>query len=327
MIDNSTTIIVLLVLIIIVVCTILYFNNNNSSSLETVPPKIKSINNTNIIKTYSDLINEYDSIPRTPGGIPKLIIKTSWHNLKKLPPPIKDVLDTTIRLNPDYQVYYFDDDDINNFMKSYGVREYAAFNKLIPGAYKADLFRYCILYKYGGCYSDIGHVMLKSFDYIIGDNKLVVVKDKPNINYTGIHNALICVVSSSNFIKKLVDLSVENIEHMYYGENSLDITGPVMMGKVFQCYYFNYCKQTLNENYLMNKEGIKILELTRLDDSGINNNQLIQENNNMQLYITDNGVKVIKTKFDNYSEIMYTNNKKHYGELWGTNQVYFTNVP
>jgi hypothetical protein len=197
------------------------------------------------------------------------------------------------------------------FMKSYGEKEYSAYNKLIPGAYKADFFRYCILYKYGGCYSDIGHVMLKSFDSIIEENKLVIVKDKPRGIYFGIHNALICVVPSDKFIKQVIDVTTEHIENNYYGEDPLDITGPIMMGKVFQCYYSNYCNKPLEENYLMKKEGIKILEIVLVDN--INN----------ILYIIDNDVKVIKTKFDNYTEVMYTSSKKiYYDTAWHSNQVY-----
>lgn len=285
-----------------IILLILILINNVRSGLE-------SVFNTGKIGTYSDLIKEYDSIPKTPGGIPKLIIKTSWQKSNKLPYQIEDVLNITVRLNPDYKVYYFDDDDVIKFMKSFGSKEYASYNKLIPGAYKADFFRYCILYKYGGCYSDIGHVMLKSFDYIVGDNKLVIVKDKPRGIYYGIHNALMCVVPSDKFIKKLVDVTTENIENNYYGEDDLDITGPVMMGKVFQCYYSNYCNKKLDEKYLINKKGIKILELVLIDDI---------------LYIIDNDVKIIKTKFDNYTEVMYNSSTKkiYYSDAWRNHQVY-----
>jgi len=267
------------------------------------------------IKTYQDLIKEYESIPKTSGGIPKLIIKTSWQKLNNLSYQVKDVLNIILRLNPDYRVYYFDDDDCDNFMKSYGLKEYLAYNKLVPGAYKADLFRYCILYKYGGCYSDIGHVMLKSFDSIIEDNKLVIVKDKPDSTYYGIHNALICVTPSNDFIKQLVDKSVENIENKYYGENPLDITGPLMMGKVYQCYYYNYCNKEVNEKYLIKKEGIKILELVlRTDET---------EERNTIAYIADNDIPVLKTKFNNYRDVMYNNvGKLHYTESWYTKKVY-----
>jgi hypothetical protein len=84
-----------------------------------------------------------------------------------------------------------------------------------------------------------------------------------------------------------------------------------MMWKVFQCYYSNYCNKKLDEKYLNDKEGIKILELVLVDN--INN----------ILYIIDNGTNVLKTKFDNYTEVMYTSSKKiYYDAAWHSNQVY-----
>jgi hypothetical protein len=166
--------------------------------------------------------------------------------------------------------------------------------------------------------------MLKSFDTIIGDNKLVVVKDKPDARYYGIHNALICVTPFNNFIKQLVDVSVENIENNYYGENPLYITGPITMGKVFQCYYFNYCNQELNEKYLMKKEGIKILELVLRSGKSLEENMELPADVREQfLYITYNGIPVLKNKFNNYRDVMYHGfKKKHYSELWENKQVY-----
>jgi hypothetical protein len=55
--------------------------------------------------------------------------------------------------NPRFKYYLFDDNDCREFIKNnYSDKILNAFNSLIPGAYKADLWRYCILYKYGGIY-------------------------------------------------------------------------------------------------------------------------------------------------------------------------------
>lgn len=42
-----------------------------------------------------------------------------------------------------------------------------AYKKLIPNAFKADLFRYCVMYLYGGCYVDIAEVMLDGFNSVL----------------------------------------------------------------------------------------------------------------------------------------------------------------
>ena len=41
-----------------------------------------------------------------------------------------------------------------------------AYDSLIPSSYKSDLFRYCILYKYGGIYLDIAFESQNNFKLI-----------------------------------------------------------------------------------------------------------------------------------------------------------------
>jgi mannosyltransferase OCH1-like enzyme len=46
-------------------------------------------------------------------------------------------------------------------MKSMGGKYLKAYDTLIPNAYKADLFRYSVVYHYGGCYMDAGSIGIK----------------------------------------------------------------------------------------------------------------------------------------------------------------------
>ena len=118
---------------------------------------------------------------------------------------MEDVLKSTIELNPGYTLYYFDNNDCEKFMKEYSNRAYRAYKKLIPGAFKADLFRYCILEKYGGCYSDIGHILLKHLDDIIGDNNILIVNEPDSDTRHGIHNAFICCGKNEPLTMKCVE--------------------------------------------------------------------------------------------------------------------------
>ena len=56
-----------------------------------------------------------------------------------------------------------------------------SFDILKPGAYKADLFRYCILYKKGGIWSDLTDDYLVPLDEIINfeEDELFLVDDRP----------------------------------------------------------------------------------------------------------------------------------------------------
>ena len=60
------------------------------------------------------------------------------------------------KLNPDYNIIIYDDNDCINFLKKeYDQRYVDLFNKIKDGPIKADFWRICILYKYGGIYSDL----------------------------------------------------------------------------------------------------------------------------------------------------------------------------
>jgi len=268
------------------------------------------------LKSFKNIVDDQSLWSYTNGGIPRIIIKTSWQKHNEMPIEMKNVLKKTEILNPDYFIYYFDDSDIIEFLTDYDNtgRIINAYTKLIPGAFKADLFRLCILYRYGGCYSDIGHVMKMSFDDICGDASLVLVKDSPRNNYHGIHNALICSAPKNNFIKECIEKCCKNIENNYYGENGLDITGPTMMGKIYNCHFKEEC--SFNNIDLVNigtDNGVKILDLVKE-----------YKNNSEILYITDYNKNVIlDCKFPNYYNIMYNNrNVKTYGQLWNSRKVY-----
>ena len=74
--------------------------------------------------------------------IPKIIIQTVC---------IKNIDDKTknkiIKNNPDYKYKYFNNDNCIKFITdNFSKSVVNAFHKLKPGAFKADLFRYCYLF-------------------------------------------------------------------------------------------------------------------------------------------------------------------------------------
>jgi mannosyltransferase OCH1-like enzyme len=277
-------------------------------------------------KGYGDLLKDYKNAKYTEGGIPKIIFKTSWQKRNELPEAIHDVLKTTIILNPEYQLYYFDNDEVGEFMKAYSERAYNAYKKLKPGAYKADLFRYCVLKKYGGCYSDIGHMMHVSFDTICENNKLILVKDRlinKNDKHTkfdtGIHNALMCAVPHHPYMIKLVEACIKNIESEYYGYSGLCITGPILAGTVFYKLYdtnneiYDFKNETEEVNAEMFNKHIKV---------GTRNNIKILQFS-MEYILDINNKIILQRKFKDYYNIMYHNhNRTHYGDDWRNKNVY-----
>lgn len=85
--------------------------------------------------------------------IPKIIWQTMKTN--EVPVFMKNYADSWIDLNPEYEYRFCDDGDIIDFLKADFPEYLDGYHKLKYGASKADLWRYLIMYKYGGVYADI----------------------------------------------------------------------------------------------------------------------------------------------------------------------------
>ena len=74
-------------------------------------------------------------------------------------------------LNPDYEIVLYDNAMCEKFLlDNYGQLYKDIFDFLKDGPIKADFWRICILYKYGGVYSDIDNVPLIPLADFIDDN-------------------------------------------------------------------------------------------------------------------------------------------------------------
>jgi mannosyltransferase OCH1-like enzyme len=62
----------------------------------------------------------------------------------------------------DFECHFFSNDEVESFMRERDPRIYEAYQKLPPELFvmKADLWRYCVIYEYGGIYSDADTVCL-----------------------------------------------------------------------------------------------------------------------------------------------------------------------
>jgi mannosyltransferase OCH1-like enzyme len=95
-----------------------------------------------------------------------LKIFQTWYT-KDLPPKMKKVVENIKTNNPKFEHYLFDDNDCRVFIKEKFPEEVLdAYDRLIPGAYKADLWRYCVLYIHGGIYMDIKFKCVNGFKLI-----------------------------------------------------------------------------------------------------------------------------------------------------------------
>jgi mannosyltransferase OCH1-like enzyme len=94
---------------------------------------------------------------RTRSFYRQRVPKTIWQTMKTnaVPPKMREWADTWIKLNPEYHYNFVDDDGMRKFI-GFSFPDYLqAFEKIKHGASKADLWRYLVMFKYGGVYADI----------------------------------------------------------------------------------------------------------------------------------------------------------------------------
>ena len=118
----------------------------------------------------------------------------------------------------------------NNAMCDYFIKNnfddkiYNAYSLLPMGVMKADLWRYCIIYKYGGIYADTDTVCLFNPHIFINDSLLTIVPE----NETHLCQWVFSAPPNSPILKSIIDLSVERILNTpIKGEHIIHyLTGP-----------------------------------------------------------------------------------------------------
>ena len=76
---------------------------------------------------------------------------------KELPWQLVDAMESVREWYEDTDYKFYDNEEVEKFLDTHFAPEIrAAYDSLNPLAYKADLARYCILYKKGGWYLDVG---------------------------------------------------------------------------------------------------------------------------------------------------------------------------
>ncbi len=162
--------------------------------------------------------------------IPLHVFMTWKH--KSLPPFMQANLNLLRSQNPEFTFHVYSDEDCIQFLTRHFPSDVTdAFHTLIPGAYKADLWRLCILYIYGGIYMDIKLSPIKKFKLIELTESEHYVLDRPN-KTLHIYNALMVCKAKNQFLHQCIRQIVHNVNTQYYGESVLSPTGPEMLGRV-----------------------------------------------------------------------------------------------
>jgi mannosyltransferase OCH1-like enzyme len=222
--------------------------------------------------------------------VPLNIFQT-WHS-KILPPGMAKTVLMNKSLNPKFRYFLFDDKDCFDFIKNnFDTDVLNAYTSLIPGAYKADLWRYCVLYKKGGIYLDIKYRPLNNFRFInlMEDEHFVLDNDN-----NCIYNAVMICKPGNELLLKAIHKIVENVKKKFYGESFLEPTGPLMLRKL------------VNENKMLVNIDLKHNEVGNGDSK----------------YIYFKNIPIMKSYQGHIYERENNSKRQHYGVLWKNRNIY-----
>jgi hypothetical protein len=136
--------------------------------------------------------------------IPKRIHQTYKHH--ELPEIYAMCAKQIQALHPDYEYSFYTDDDMYDFMRTEFPTYYSKFMALPRTIMQIDMFRYFLMYKYGGIYADMDYYMLRPFDSLLS-HELVLPTNRESADGTPIclGNCIFASRPGHPFWRKLMD--------------------------------------------------------------------------------------------------------------------------
>lgn len=120
----------------------------------------------------------------------------------------------------------------------YGREVLAAFDRLRPYAYKADLARYCIVQYLGGLYVDLSVNDFRGFE--VDDFDFVGFRDLNSSNTSWkVGNHMFYSRAASPILDACIAECVENVQRRFYGKDPHYPTGPSVLGRALANFSFD----------------------------------------------------------------------------------------
>ena len=204
----------------------LYSNDKSEFEIITIGPSETDT----IIKIYETKIKLQSVDLSYEQKIPKKIVQTA--NTAKMDTLMYNSVMSFIELNPEYEYELYDSDKRRKFIKNhYSEDVLNTYDLLVPGSYKADLFRYCYIYIHGGCYFDFKFILkIPLRNWIEKDKETIFCQGLESNRYAA---GMILSVAKDSKIKVTVEECVSRIKNYYSGvqkkENCLWLTGPELL--------------------------------------------------------------------------------------------------
>jgi mannosyltransferase OCH1-like enzyme len=239
--------------------------------------------------------------------IPQIIHKIFINHTNSFSPQHDDDMRSLIawvRLNPSYRILTWNQHDCRKMISdNFSDKVLSAYDKCKPYAYKSDLARYCIIYLFGGWYSDWKQMpkfsiesTFDTFKDIVFVHDLIASHIFHEFCYT---NNFFGCVPKHPVLEKTIRSVVNNIHTEFYGESTLSITF-----RPFSSHVRDFYKSSYDGVFKMKKH---------IDDEGEEWISTIIINKDFATFLQHR-------EFGRENEGFINGNK--YDDLWHTRDVY-----
>lgn len=172
----------------------------------------------------------------------------------------------TKELNKEFNYFLFNEFECENFiLNNFSNDIYNSYKSLIPIEYKKDLWKYCILYKYGGIYLDINLFCNITLINLIDNNLFTYEKDYYN-NKNIIYTKFIITKENNIIFKEAIYRIVDNIKNNYYGINYTYPTGSGLLTIILKKYNIKAYLYYDGYNIIYNKKNVIIKRYDNTND-------------------------------------------------------------
>ena len=269
---------------------IILFNRSSISSL------IKTMQTefTLVKSSFDDLPKKYHE--NKSGRISQTIVQThkSYQFGRR---EYYDASRSWILKNPGYTYIFYDDQDCELFIKRFFPNQVlVAWKTLIPGAFKSDIFRYCVLHRLGGFYADFDTICVVPLDKLYNKNTIFTSAREPRHNH--LWNAFIGIEKNNPITNMAINMSCLNVLKKIKNIDTLSLTGPGILGKALNISLGRNAHYNLEHGYLMLNDDKNIV--------------LYQNNNPPNWTMTANEKIILVSKWNGYHSDNYWNKNWYY---------------
>lgn len=114
--------------------------------------------------------------------IPKIIHQT-YKSVDNLPPIYVKGQTAILKFHPDWEYRFWTDETMEAEMREKFPDIYMAWKGLPRMIMRIDIFRYCLMWEYGGLYADLDYIFRKSFDLLDSEVVLPISRNQSKAKY------------------------------------------------------------------------------------------------------------------------------------------------